>query len=54
MPATTTPFFEITTNDLLGMVGWAKEIIGNAMPLILIILGIGVGIFIIRTIARLF
>ncbi len=50
----TSTFFEITNNDLLAMVGWAKAIVGNAMPLILIVLGIGIGVFIIRTIARLF
>ena len=50
----TSTFFTITGEDLIAMVGWAKAIVSNAMPLILIVLGIGVGVFIIKTIARLF
>lgn len=49
-----TTFFTITGDNIAGIVGYASDLVGNAMPLIVVILGIGVGIFIIRVIARLF
>lgn len=47
-------FFEITPGDIATTTTWAGNIIKDFFPLILVILGIFIGVYIIRVIARLF
>lgn len=42
-----TTFFELSEATMAGIVENASSIIGNAMPLIVIILGIGIGLWIL-------
>lgn len=44
------PLFTFTTNDMLGITGWATEVVGDAMPLLIVIIGIAIGVWVIRAI----
>lgn len=40
-------FFTLTTSTMAGIIDSASTLIGNAMPLVVIILGIGIGLWIL-------
>lgn len=42
-----TPIFEFTTSSVASIVGWTGELISNVMPILVIILGIGIGLWIL-------
>lgn len=45
-----TTFLNIGTEDITSMIGYASDLIGNLMPVIVVILGVSVGLWIFRTI----
>jgi hypothetical protein len=45
-PILTTTFFEITGDDITLMLGYTKDLISNLSPLLLIVVGVSLGIFI--------
>lgn len=40
-------FFEFSTSTIAGIIDYASTIIGNMMPYVVIILGIGIGLWIL-------
>lgn len=40
-------FFEFSTSSIASVLGYTGELIGDAMPLIVVILGIGIGLWIL-------
>ncbi len=44
---TSTPIFELTGESTASIVGWAGQLISNVMPLLVIVLGIGIGLWIL-------
>lgn len=42
-----TPIFEFGTSSMASILEYTGELISNAMPLIVIILGIGIGLWVI-------
>lgn len=45
--------FTITGGDIASTTAWAGSIVSDFMPLIVVILGIIIGVYIVRVIARL-
>lgn len=43
----------ITEENITAIVGWAGDLVGDLMPLLVIIIGISIGAFIIKTILNL-
>jgi hypothetical protein len=46
-------FFTISSGDIASTTAYAGSLVGDFMPLLVVILGILIGAFIIRVIARL-
>jgi hypothetical protein len=40
-------FFQLSSSTIAGIIDSASTLIGNAMPLVVIILGIGIGLWIL-------
>ena len=47
-------FFTISEENISTILGYAGDLIGDAMPLIVILLGIGIGLIILKVIFGLF
>ena len=45
-----TTFFTFETEDITAMTGYASDLVGNFMPVIVVILGIGIALWIIDSI----
>jgi len=48
-----TTFFTISPDDITAIIGYAGDIISNAMPLIVVVIGIIIGLIILKVILRL-
>lgn len=46
-------FFTISDANITSIIGYAGDLIGNAMPLIVVVVGIIIGLIILRVILRL-
>ena len=46
-------FFTIASEDITAIVGYAGSLIGDAMPLIVVIIGIGIGLLILKVIINI-
>lgn len=46
-------FFDITPTDITAILGHTSGLIGDAMPLIVVIIGIGLGLLILRVIINI-
>lgn len=42
----------MTANDVNGIADWGTEVVGDMMPLIIIVLGIGIGIWVVNAFIR--
>lgn len=42
----------LSTNDINGIVGWAGTLVGDLMPLIIIVIGISIGIWVVTSFLR--
>jgi hypothetical protein len=40
-------FFEISSTTIAGIMGYASTLISNAMPLVVIIVGLGIGLMVL-------
>jgi hypothetical protein len=47
-------FFTITQNDVSSSLGYAGSLVGDFLPLLLVIVGISIGIFVVGKITHLF
>ncbi len=45
--------FTFTANDVNGVVGWAGEVVGDVMPLLIVIIGVAIGVWVITSIFHL-
>jgi len=45
-------FYTITSQDITTMTGYASGLIGDLMPLILVLLGVGIALFIYRQLTK--
>lgn len=46
-------FFSFEEADITAIIGHAGDIVGDTMPLLIVILGIGIGLWVIRVILNL-
>jgi len=46
-------FFTITSNDVASTTAYAGNIVSDLMPLLVVIIGVIIGLFIVRSILRL-
>lgn len=44
--------FTFSTEDITAITGWASEVVGDAMPLLIVIIGVAIGVWVIRAIFR--
>jgi hypothetical protein len=40
-------FFEFSSSTMAGIIGYAGDLIGNAMPLIVVVVGVSIGLWIL-------
>lgn len=45
-----TTFFDIGTSSVTAIIGYGSDLIGNFMPVLVILIGIAIAVFIIRAI----
>jgi len=45
-----TTFFEIGTSSVSAIIGYGSDLIGNFMPVLVILIGVAIAVFIIRAI----
>lgn len=42
----------MTANDVNGIADWGTEVVGDLMPFIVIVLGIGIGLWVVNSFIR--
>jgi len=45
--------FTFSSNDITAITGWASTVVGDAMPLLIVIIGVAIGIWVIVSIFHL-
>lgn len=47
-------FFTITTDDITASINYSASLVGDFLPLLLLIIGLSVGMYIIYSVVRIF